>query len=537
MAQPAQYVAPPPGFTYPPVHKQILHQPAHPLVPTNPTAGPILTHQPAQTLTIPIQQVHGLINVGSVHQAQPYAPSGFVKGPTDPTGQATTLPQAFTTGTLHDPNIGTWNMDTGASSHLNNLVTSLSTTFNSIRVKDFLTRRVLLRCDSTGDLYPVTAPSPIPHAFLVSQHTWHHPLGHPGSEVLRRLMSSNSISCNKEKPPVICHGRQLGTHRYFRLWFFLHYYRFRCGLGWLSHYLTFDRYCVFLGNNLLSWFSKHQQTLSRSSAEANYRGVANAVAKTCWDFLTRRVLLRCDSMGDLYPVTAPSPIPHAFLVSQHTWHHRLRHPGSEVLRRLVSSNSISCNKEKPPVLCHACQLGKHVRLMFVSTNTVFYLNYHGPTSTIAMVRGCIVLSGWLGKKSMPGVSGLGCLATPMARSSSAQSSSAQSPATQPITSAQHNSRHPSTTNFTSTIIPDPPTNPNPVLTHSMVTRYRVGSNHPPDRLTLHVSLISPLPKSYRNAFNDPNWQNTMCSTSDETGKKKGRTVTLTTDDMQKRKND
>ncbi|GJX70295.1 hypothetical protein Tco_0307466 [Tanacetum coccineum] len=64
-------------------------------------------------------------------------------------------------------------------------------------VKDFLTHRVLLRCDSTGDLYPVTAPSPIPHAFLVSQHTGHQRLGHPGSEVLRRLVSSNFISYNK----------------------------------------------------------------------------------------------------------------------------------------------------------------------------------------------------------------------------------------------------------------------------------------------------------------------------------------------------
>nr|GEU76610.1 ribonuclease H-like domain-containing protein [Tanacetum cinerariifolium] len=88
------------------------------------------------------------------------------------------------------------------------------------------------------------------------------------------------------------------------------------------------------------------------------------------DFLSRRVLLRCDSTGDLYPVTAPSPIPHAFLISQHMWHQRLGNPWGEVLRRLVSYNFISYNKEKPLVLCHACQLGKHARLSFVSSSTV-----------------------------------------------------------------------------------------------------------------------------------------------------------------------
>nr|GEZ92529.1 ribonuclease H-like domain-containing protein [Tanacetum cinerariifolium] len=41
-------------------------------------------------------------------------------------------------------------------------------------------------------------------------------------------------------------------------------------------------YCVFLGNNLLSCSAKRQPTLSRSSAEAEYRGVANIVAETCW---------------------------------------------------------------------------------------------------------------------------------------------------------------------------------------------------------------------------------------------------------------
>ncbi|GKE31307.1 ribonuclease H-like domain-containing protein, partial [Tanacetum coccineum] len=40
--------------------------------------------------------------------------------------------------------------------------------------------------------------------------------------------------------------------------------------------------CVFLGNNLLYWSSKCQPTLSRSSAEVEYRGVANVIAETCW---------------------------------------------------------------------------------------------------------------------------------------------------------------------------------------------------------------------------------------------------------------
>ncbi|GKC01734.1 ribonuclease H-like domain-containing protein [Tanacetum coccineum] len=59
------------------------------------------------------------------------------------------------------------------------------------------------------------------------------------------------------------------------------------------------------------------------------------------------------------------------------------------------------------------------------------------------------------------------------------------------------------------IIQNPSVNPNPESVHPMVTRFHFGTNRPTERLNLHVSSVSPLPKSYRDAFNDPNWQNAM----------------------------
>ncbi|XP_021321359.1 uncharacterized protein LOC110437291 [Sorghum bicolor] len=41
-------------------------------------------------------------------------------------------------------------------------------------------------------------------------------------------------------------------------------------------------YAVFLGDNLVSWSSKRQPVVSRSSAEAEYRAVANGVAEASW---------------------------------------------------------------------------------------------------------------------------------------------------------------------------------------------------------------------------------------------------------------
>nr|GFA63967.1 ribonuclease H-like domain-containing protein [Tanacetum cinerariifolium] len=91
----------------------------------------------------------------------------------------------------------------------------------------------------------------------------------------------------------------------------------------------------------------------------------NIIKNLISDFWTRHILLRCDSFGDLYPVTKPSTIPTALLfTSSSTWHQCLGHPSDEVLRSLASRQFISCNKEMSSHVCHACQLGKHVKLPF-----------------------------------------------------------------------------------------------------------------------------------------------------------------------------
>ncbi|GJY36293.1 ribonuclease H-like domain-containing protein [Tanacetum coccineum] len=424
-----------------------------------PIGAPLgFSYQPAQA-PFPAQQALDVTNV------QPTQPDSSCH--MDTSGQATVLPYAFTTGTLHDAASGAWNFDTGASSHLNNSVNSLSENFNTCMYPSV----------SVGDGHSI-------------------PITNTGHSILptpTRSLHLNNVLITPHIIKNLIYVRQFVRDN--------------------NYTIEFDAFGFFVK-----------------------------------DFLTRRVLLRCDITGDLYQATTPSHIPYAFLVSQHMWHQRLGHPGGEVLRRLVSSNFISYNKEKPPVLCHACQLGKHVRLSFVSSNTMIsscFDNIHSDVWT-SPIPSLLDLHPTIPKPTLttPTIGQTDLLphkqhpAKPAAQQSliaaqqspttaqptPASPSLAQlhSPVQQPSSMTQHT---PVQLQFSSTAVPhqttivsdhhaptivqNPPVNPNSDSVHPMVTRFRVGTNRLTERLNLHVSSVSPLSKSYRDAFNDPNWQNAM----------------------------
>jgi hypothetical protein len=73
-------------------------------------------------------------------------------------------------------------------------------------------------------------------------------------------------------------------------------------------------YCVYYGDSLISWSSKRQTTVSRSSAEAEYHAVAHAVVECCWlrqllqelhRPLHSATLVYCDNVSAIYMSSNP----------------------------------------------------------------------------------------------------------------------------------------------------------------------------------------------------------------------------------------
>lgn len=80
-------------------------------------------------------------------------------------------------------------------------------------VKALAIHQVLLRCDSTDDLYP--APSSLQSSVALitnSSSLWHQCLGHLGASVFNKLVSSHFIPCNNTSSNFNCSAFQLRKH-------------------------------------------------------------------------------------------------------------------------------------------------------------------------------------------------------------------------------------------------------------------------------------------------------------------------------------
>nr|GEU39280.1 ribonuclease H-like domain-containing protein [Tanacetum cinerariifolium] len=231
---------------------------------------------------------------------------------------------------------------------------------------------------------------------------------------------------------------------------------------------------------------------------------------------TGNLLLRCDSTGDLYPVTQQSFThpPFALLSFSHTtWHRRLGHPGEDMLRRLEFDEDIfpfaKLHEYTSPTYDFLPTIPLHVSPIPTVAHEQPTTSSHtpsltGPTNTFS--QGPIHHAA---PEPINHAAPQPDITNAIQPTTSINTNTDTSPDTMPPI-------QPSTTNLNN-VLPTQPQHPmqqpniptQTVNTHPMVTRAKAGISKPLERMNCHVTTVSPLPRSHVHALRDPQWKQAM----------------------------
>jgi hypothetical protein len=94
------------------------------------------------------------------------------------------------------------------------------------------------------------------------------------------------------------------------------------------------------------------------------------------DLSPQNMITRCNSSEPLYmmclpshpALSSPASAPSTLVASTSTWHRRLGHPSVDALCKLSHDSDVVFSRSTHN-LCHAYQLGHHIHLLFVSSNS------------------------------------------------------------------------------------------------------------------------------------------------------------------------
>ncbi|GJU32051.1 ribonuclease H-like domain-containing protein [Tanacetum coccineum] len=433
------------------------------------------------------------------------------------------------------------------------------------------------------------------HTLAQQQHMWHQRLGHPGSEVLRRLVSNNFISCNKEKPHVLCHACQLGKHvrlpfvssntvvtscfdiihsdvwtspilslsgfKYYVL--FLDYYsqfvwvypllnksdvwskfvlfctyvrtQFECEIRSFqcdhsSEFNNHNFHKLFANNGIQFRFSCPKISQQNGKSERMVRTINNLIRTLLFQanlqptFWVEALNVATHLLNFLPSTAINNEIPYTRLFGTNPHYSLIRTFGCLCYPHLHANHKLDPYATPSIYLGQASNqcgypcLDLKINKIIISRHVTFDETVFPYGSTQPALPPTYTF--WDDKPDLipPIIPTNPVVQLPPDPITPIHTTENQAHSPPPSTSAVQQ-QIPTTTQSPATqhepvaqspiIFLDPPENPNSVLVHPMVIRFCVGTSRPTERLNLHVSSVSPLPKSYRDAFSDPNWQNVM----------------------------